>query len=591
MMLKPDKDRLNYSELLKPPAGYEVEYAVGTTYSLDLEALIGIPLALGLSEDMDQTLKSEPIYILEALRRTTDKFAVFCEAAQIQVPVDGNSIFALLEDSVFEIALENERSFHPKIWIVKYHNEAEKELYRVLVMTRNLTFDRSWDIALALEGEKREEVNEKSQALNDFLSFLLKFSTNDKHTAQIEQLMSELSYVHFEPGKHFPDYEFLPIGISGYGKENVEIFDSYDQIITMSPFVSESILRELISHKKTDKENVLITRRAELPKLNQTILDNFSVYVLKEMIIEGEETISEGDEMEEAAKLQDIHAKLYAKSRYNRHHFYIGSANSSHYAFNGNVEFLLKLRYKKYGFRITDLLEDIFGAEEEDNPFERIMELPKQEEREVDISEELQKVIKKLCRIDSKASIEENAQGFSLAINFEQVTDDVKLSIGPLLSKQYKQMETHTVFEGLGITELGEFYRIIAEKDGIEVQRIIKIDTSGIPEERNSEIYKSNIKNQDAFMKYVAFLLADDFLLATLEQFDNKQTAFGSWNMTETEDPILYENMLRAASRNPEKLYDVERVVEIIDDQKLIPEDFDKLYQTFKRADKSRWKK
>lgn len=590
-MLKPDKDRLNYSDMLKPPAGYEVDFAVGTSYSLDLEALIGIPLALGLSEEMDHTLKEEPIYILEALRRTADKFAVFCEAGQIKVPANENSIFALLEDSVFEIALENERSFHPKIWVVKYRNAFGKALYRVLVMTRNLTFDRSWDIALALEGEQRNEISDKSKPLSDFLTFLLPFSSNKSRTEQIKQLIAELNFVHFEPGKNYPDFEFLPVGISGYRKDATGIFDSYDQLITMSPFVSESVLRELITHRKSDKENVLITRRAELPKLNQTILDNFSIYVLKEMIVEGEEAISEEDTLEEIAQLQDIHAKLYAKSRYNQHHIYIGSANCSHYAFHGNVEFLLKLRYKKYGFRMSHLLDDIFGEVEEDNPFERIMELPDNEEKQVDIHDELQKVIKRLCRVESKAKVQEKDSSFSLSIEFEHVPDGVQLSIAPLLSKQIKRMEKHTVFEGLGLTEIGEFYRVIVEKDGEQVQRIIKIDTVGIPEERNSEIYKSIIKNPATFLKYVAFLLADDFLLAALDQFEKKNSAYGSWDTDYKNEPVLYENMLKAVSRTPEKLSDIERVIDIIDDDEIIPDNFEHLYQTFKRAEQRRWKK
>ena len=35
-------NRLSYSELLMPEPGYVLEFAVGLTYSLDLEALLGI---------------------------------------------------------------------------------------------------------------------------------------------------------------------------------------------------------------------------------------------------------------------------------------------------------------------------------------------------------------------------------------------------------------------------------------------------------------------------------------------------------------------------------------------------------------------
>jgi hypothetical protein len=66
-MLKPAGDRLDYSEMLMPPYGYETTFVVGTTYSLDLDALIGVCLALGLSESIDNELKDNPIYLLEGI--------------------------------------------------------------------------------------------------------------------------------------------------------------------------------------------------------------------------------------------------------------------------------------------------------------------------------------------------------------------------------------------------------------------------------------------------------------------------------------------------------------------------------------------
>ena len=46
-MLNPNNDRLDYGQILAPPAGYDLDFAVGTTYSLDLDALVGASLALG----------------------------------------------------------------------------------------------------------------------------------------------------------------------------------------------------------------------------------------------------------------------------------------------------------------------------------------------------------------------------------------------------------------------------------------------------------------------------------------------------------------------------------------------------------------
>lgn len=45
------RSRVNYGNILLPPEGYTLNFAVGTTYSLDLEALTAVCLSLGLAED------------------------------------------------------------------------------------------------------------------------------------------------------------------------------------------------------------------------------------------------------------------------------------------------------------------------------------------------------------------------------------------------------------------------------------------------------------------------------------------------------------------------------------------------------------
>ena len=39
-MFEPQKDRVDYGKLLTPPDGFELDFAVGTTYSLDFDAFI-----------------------------------------------------------------------------------------------------------------------------------------------------------------------------------------------------------------------------------------------------------------------------------------------------------------------------------------------------------------------------------------------------------------------------------------------------------------------------------------------------------------------------------------------------------------------
>lgn len=100
-MLNPNIDRLDYGQVIAPPAGFKPEFAIGTTYSLDLDALTGVSIVLGLSEDTDSELMKNPICLLEALRATGDKVALFCEGGQIHSPEKITPLYILLEKIVF----------------------------------------------------------------------------------------------------------------------------------------------------------------------------------------------------------------------------------------------------------------------------------------------------------------------------------------------------------------------------------------------------------------------------------------------------------------------------------------------------------
>ena len=63
----PEENRLDYSQMLCPPPGYDLEFAVGMTYSLDMEALLGVPVSLGMFEDYDSSATQNPFFLLAAI--------------------------------------------------------------------------------------------------------------------------------------------------------------------------------------------------------------------------------------------------------------------------------------------------------------------------------------------------------------------------------------------------------------------------------------------------------------------------------------------------------------------------------------------
>ena len=71
------KDLL-YSDLLQPSPGFEVDFAIGVTYSLSFEGLLSVPMAFGMLGEFDETIRQSPAYLLESIRRGSDRFILFC---------------------------------------------------------------------------------------------------------------------------------------------------------------------------------------------------------------------------------------------------------------------------------------------------------------------------------------------------------------------------------------------------------------------------------------------------------------------------------------------------------------------------------
>lgn len=591
-MLKPTSDRLDYSKMLAPPYGYDTVFAVGTTYSLDLDALIGISIALGLSDSIDSGLKDNPIYLLEALQKTSNKVLVFCEGGQIKAPPNAHALHILLEKMVFEIVLKNKKSFHPKFWLVKYENEHREALYRCVVLSRNLTFDRSWDVAVCIEGKVDGRLNggyDKSRPISDFLNSLLKLSRRDEinrdKRKSLTGLTKEILSVKFELNeKQFSDYDYLPIGIDGYDIDYTELFNNYHELFVISPFLSDSTINDFNKQALTNpNKNTLITRKSELSKLKPSSANNFEIYVMKDLIVSGEEAISEGDmdEISSNNQSQDIHAKFYLKTKYSDSELYIGSLNASHSACYGNVEFLLKLYGKRRHLNVDQLKNDLFGDNDKDNPFERA-EISPYDAIEPPTSDNLEKIIKEICRLKSSATVVESDNKYSLEIIFEKLPDFHNVIISPLLSKKEQALSNTVIFIELQMLQLSEFYIIEVTNGEESVRRVIKIKTDNIPNSRESQLVNSIVKDKHGFVQYITFLLGDDYLLSMIENDSLEKNGFIFGNGVQV--PALYEKMLKAAVHSPHKFDEIKRLMDLISDSNIIPEGFKELYEVFEKV-------
>ena len=588
-MLNPDQDRLDYGQMLSPPEGYKLDFAVGTTYSLDLDALVGACIALGLSEETDSALLNNPICLLEALRSTGDKVALFCEGGQIHLPNKVTPLYILLENMVFQVSPEKKRqikgypAFHPKFWLLRYVNDAGEKLYRICVLSRNLTFDRSWDVTFYMDGRPGDKVSEKTKPVTEFLTYLSAFA-GDKQKSVLK-LAQDLKRVQFKlEGNEFYDFDFIPMGIKGKGIASYPLFtDGFRELLIMSPFLTGSVIRDF-NDRAGKADCVLITRAMSLGRLKKTDCSKFRIYTLKDAVVDGESIISEE---QTAVMQQDIHAKVYMVCKGYDTDLYLGSMNASHNATSGNVEFMIRLRSKYRHLNLEKLTQQLFCGPEGDvgNPFQPVqMAQIGSGAIAEDAQSILDKVVKELVRMQPHAEIISTGETYEAHVHFGEIDTENLVEVSPLLISRPTRLAENVIFPDLTIKQLSEFYRVTVSDGNASISRVIRITTIGMPEEREKAVVNDVIRDKNCFYQYVAFLLGDDHVLSAMEGMDVQMGRSSHHANHGVKLPALYEKMLGTAVSDPAKLREVGELIRTVGEDGVIPEEFAQMYEIFREA-------
>jgi len=586
-MLNTQSDRIDYRELLSPPPHYKTSFAVGTTYSLDLETLTAVCAIVGLNVEADTELTQSPLHMLEAIRRASGKLLIFCQSSQIKIPDKPNKLLPLLENCVSEVNLRNKRSFHPKTWFLKFSADGLPDKFRLIVMSRNLTFDRSWDIALRLDSAARgEKVIEKGESTGEAMrAFLLWLHKNtSSHNSQLKnkrkllsKLADEIVDVEWRNlGREFDGFNFIPYGIGVSSTDNLG--DSFHKIMVISPFLSKSVIEGFEKKRLVNPDCTLITRKSELSKLNAELLKSFDTYTIKDDVVDGEERISETGDF----KTQDIHAKVYLRTKWSNSELYVGSANASYNAFfGGNVECMLALWGKQRYLNVDKLKQDLFGSDEKANPFEKVEPKEYTATSEDAVLMMLESAVRDFCAL-RKSAVVIGKEHFNVVVTMQPFQSEAEMTLSPLMKANHQPLSESMNFTGLGLRDISEWYVITAKNRDKEVSRMLKIQTTGIPDNRDSAVFSEVVRDKNAFLTYIAFLLSDDYLAAFLENMKKGKGDFCFLNMN-FDAPILYERMLKAAANDKDSLREIREIISLTNDN-IIPQDFLKLYEQFEKV-------
>lgn len=581
---------------LRPPVGYHFDCAIGTTYSLDLLALLTTPLAFTLFDWQGEDGRlaadprsptADPLALLESLRRCADRIHLFCQAGQIKVPPAHQRLLAFLEQSVIEVqppaALRGGPGvFHPKLWVIRYTSSSEPIKYRLVCLSRNLTFDRSWDTVLILEGDliERERGFRRNRELSEFLaSFpgmaLRPESMRDETRNAVERLSREIGRVKWELPEGIDKIQFWPIG---HGANTQWPFSGRtDRFLVIAPFMTEEFLERF--DLKHDAQ-FLVSRLETLRALDPTTLaGKWQCFCLEDGVDATSEEANENAEPTASTEvLSGLHAKVFIADAGWDAHVWTGSANATTAAFNGNVEFLVEMIGKKSKVGI-----DATIAEDSDIPNLRPLLIPFEPgadgiQRDSDAQEAEQAaetVRRTLMSLECVIRIDEAAGGFITRIESARgmaLGSQAIVRCRPIMLPGADEKELagrgpiRLTFGPHALESISSFvaFEVIVRVREAEarIRFVLNLPMIGAPSNRTDRLLHDLLKDSRTLMRFLLLLLSED----PDRLFEEMRDVLSQPDGTPGRDtmdllPVL-EHLLRALDRRPDKLEHVRRLIE-----------------------------
>jgi hypothetical protein len=588
-VLEPNERRL-LMESLRPPEGYELGTGIGTTFSLDLQALLFAPLAFTMFDraEADSGRDREPLALIESLRRYANRLAIFCQAGQMALPRRNQKLLLALEDSVVQVFAPMYKSgglFHPKVWVLRYvprGQEAEGVRYRVLVMSRNLTLSKSWDVMASVDGvlTNRQKAFAANHPLGDFIAALPAMSHDlvpERIQRDVTLVQDEIRRVEFEFPLGVDGMGFWPLGLPG--KRSNPFEDLEGRTLIVSPFVGEDWLGSRIG---STTGSILISREEELLKLSESMiskLECFYVGVPDPLPGSDDEQVEEGPA--EPAELSGLHAKVFVMDDGWDAHAFLGSANATAGAYQLNVEFMVELIGKKSALGIKNFFDPQSGK---GGLYPLLLRYqPAPDQGRPDPLDEVRRVSEavKIQIADTGlsgrvASSPNGEDSYTLTIDsapgsrpFPKNVDvylwPVTLGEGRSLQVKSGEEDIHIEFHDLTLLQLSAFLAVKAVlkdwPDAQPIQFAIRIPVEGFPTTRPEALLRSMLSDPNAVARYLAMLLAPNDELSLGALMDPNQPGSAADSSWRVQDAGLFEAVLTALHSDPQQLQYIDKFV------------------------------
>lgn len=585
-MLEP-QSRAALTEQLKPPAGFELSHAVGTTFTLDLATALAVPLSFASHRLAAQ---GDTLGVLDSIRRAADRVDVFAQAGEISMGTRSDLV-AFLEPMVHPVA-PRRGLFHPKVWFLEYR-AGERTAFRFLCASRNLTADRSWDVVVRLDGEPAA-VGEKRQAaaVNRPLVELLRrlpslavLALDPARRARIDELAERWRNITWEQPDPMRSIAFHVLGVPGSPAPDLH----GKRALIVSPFLSDDGLRMLRTGVRT--ETHVLSRAESIDRLRPDSLDSkLSTYVLDEAATYSpDDTDGHTGFVPPGERLAGLHAKAVVIDRLDGAHVLLGSANATDAGWRSNVEVMVEFvgPIPKVGVQAT---LDALGELKEEYATDGGSEPDAKEEAE----RKLEVFVRALAAARFSVRVlpadpymlrvwADDTVASALARRAGEVSVRWHLLTRPDLGSGIVSASESdgVLLRGLPLADITPFVVLVArDAAGNERRAIVLARLLDDVESRRDAIIARQLTDRSAFVRLLTLLLELSGAWTPTPSGAGAAGFFGTADASGT-GAGLFEALVRAVGEGHRGLADARRIIDFLrehDEDAVLPDGFDELW-------------
>lgn len=595
-MLQPT-NRLTLIDAMRPPAAFQLESAMAVTFTLNLQALLAAPAAFaisGLGDSTNGPVGQRPVELIHALRTNAHKLTVFSEVGAIGLPSPSRA-FAFLERAVVPVQAPRGGIVHPKVWVLRYTaSVGQDRRLRVLITSRNLTFDTSWDTVLRLDESADSQGADLGAVGKLFLGLVGNTvgTISDDHSERVRSLAEALQTARFARPA---GVDGVDIHVLGLDDASSPLPTTADRALIISPFLTD----DFFSRLGPARLNELVSRQGSLDRLGETTLKPIEKVWVLDSTLDDLTPSETGDIPDDPVPpqhspddpgrpLAGLHAKAFAFEHADRAQLFVGSANATGPAFISNLEILAELRGPVAELGINRLCEGNGDEPGLHDLFRRYEPVDTTDGPNGCSCPPVARARRFIACLPLSGSVEESGEGWAVTYTSAEpvpTVKDTEIHCRPLTTPGNRRPLTQgeafeerfeTSLEGISGFLAFELKHCCGEETGF----VVPVPLKGVPEHRDGYLLRALIGNAERFLRYLLALLYEGStgidLVEIVSNIDagGKGTGAGS-----AVNPAVLERLLRTMRRDPSKLLGMHPLVADLGADDALPEGFAELWE------------